>query len=352
MGLKALAYVHPFSFKFNLHDRSENPVYTYLDSLGLILKTTRTLDPSVYKFLLDDGQYDFYNPAMYEVWKSFMHQLLITDNFDGWMEDFGDIGYIYNTIEKKWEGIPFNIEYDMSDHEYFNMFPLVFHKLTYEVSTEHKKDVVTFSRSGSAGSAAYCPLIWGGDQTGSWDKKLGYPSSVTAAITSGLSGYGNWTPDILSDSPSKELWMRWVQFGAFTLVMRDHLWHYDPKTINLWTDESTQKFFKKYADIHTQLIPYLKTAAAQYQQTGCPVIRHMFLEFPEDKEALKCEYQYMLGDKLLVAPVVGEGAKSNNVYFPKGLWLDYWTKKEFSSTGEWMTVPAPLDIIPVFERIN
>jgi len=354
MGLKAITYVHPFSFRYDADPNVANTVrnFYYLDSLNLLLKLTREPDTAIYQIFNVNGQYDYYNPKMYDVWDAFLNQTLVADSFDGWMEDFGDVGYTYNHKENKWEPLPVEINYDMSDHEYFNMYPLVFHKLTYQLSSGYSKDVVSFSRSGSAGSAAFCPLIWGGDQTGSWDKKLGYPSAITAAISIGLSGYGNWTPDILSDSPSRELWMRWVQFGAFTPLMRDHLWHYDPKTINLWTDESTQKHFKKYADIHTELLPHLKTAADEYQQTGCPIIRHMFLEFPEDSETLKCEYQYMLGDELLVAPVVEEGATSKDVYFPKGAWRDYWTKEEITSEGEWMTVAAPVEIIPVFERVS
>jgi alpha-glucosidase (family GH31 glycosyl hydrolase) len=351
MGLKVLTYLHPFSLKNLQYYKFENPVYKHLDSLKLIFRPTRTLDPSRFKTFIEDGQYDFYNPEMYNVWYSFLHELLITDNFDGWMEDFGDLGYIYDNKEREWETIPFTINHKLPAEDYFNMYPLVYHKLTYQLVSELKKDVVGFCRSGSAGSAAYTRLLWGGDQVANWDKKFGYPSAVTAAISSGLSGYGNWAPDILCDSPSKELWMRWVQFGAFTTLMRDHLWDNDKSSIDLWTDESTHKYFKKYADIHTQLIPYLRAAADYYQQTGCPVIRHMFLEFPEDKETQKCEYQYMLGEKFLVAPVVEEGAKSTRIYFPKGRWKDFWTKKIFDSQGVWQSLPVTMEQIPVFERL-
>jgi len=156
----------------------------------------------------------------------------------------------------------------------------------------------------------------------------------------------------LCDSPSGELWMRWVQFGAFTPLMRDHLWSYKKSSVNLWTDTFTRAYFKKYAVIHAHLIPYLRKIADNYQKTGCPMIRHMFLEFPDDPETQKCEFQYMLGDKYLVAPVVEEGALTNSIYFPKGKWQDFRTKKIFNSPGTWKTVAAPIDIIPVYERLN
>ncbi|MFW6327105.1 MAG: hypothetical protein ACOC2F_02225 [Bacteroidota bacterium] len=80
------------------------------------------------------------------------------------------------------------------------------------------------------------------------------------------------------------------------------------------------------------------------------MIRHMMLEFPEDKETYNCEYQYMFGADYLVAPVVEEGETIKNVYFPEGAWNDFWSEKTITSEGEWIEVPAFLDLIPVFQR--
>jgi len=357
MGYKVLTYLHPFAYDNLVYYKFKNPVYQKLDSLKLLLKMTKELDPKEFKYFVTTGQYDFFNPAMYKVWFEILHELLIDDNFDGWMEDFGDIGYSYNIESREWKPLPFNnsaynSDYKISTNEYFNLYPLVYHKLTYELSSKFKKDFVSFCRSGSAGSARFTRLVWGGDQYPNWNKKFGYPSAISAAISSGLSGYGNWAPDILCDSPSRELWMRWVQFGAFTPLMRDHLWSYKKSSVNLWKDSSTREYFKKYAIIHTQLLPYMRKIADFYQQTGCPMIRHMLLEFPDDPNTQKCEFQYMLGDKFLVAPVVEEGVTTNTIYFPKGKWKDFWTKEIINSPGSWKTVAAPMDIIPVYERLN
>jgi alpha-glucosidase len=357
LGYKVLTYLHPFSYDYLVYYTFKNPVYKKLDSLKLILKMAVELDPNEFKYFVTTGQYDFFNPAMYKVWYEMLHELLIDDNFDGWMEDFGDIGYTYNVESREWKPLPFtnsayNTGYKISTNEYFNLYPLVYHKLTYELSSEFKKDFVSFCRSGSAGSAPFTRMVWGGDQSPDWNKKFGYPSAISAALSSGLSGYGNWAPDILCDSPSGELWMRWVQFGAFTPLMRDHLWSYKKSSVNLWKDTFTREYFKKYALIHAKLLPYLRKTADIYQHTGCPMIRHMFLEFPDDKETQKCEFQYMLGDKYLVAPVVEEGAVTNSIYFPKGKWQNFWTKKILNSTGTWKTVEAPMDIIPVYEKLS
>lgn len=351
MGFKVLTYLRPFSNEDLVYYKFKNPVYQRLDSLNLILKVKEDFDNERYNNFKPNGQYDFYNPQMYNVWNDMLHEILVDDNFDGWMEDFGDICYAFDKKDEKWIPLDFELDYPLSVNEYANAYPLVYHKLTYQLASGIKKDFVGFCRSGSAGSAPYTGMVCGGDQWPSWDKHMGYPSSVTAGISCGLSGYGYWAPDILCDSPSRELWKRWVQFAAFTPLMRDHLWSNRKDAIDLWTDESTRDYFKKYADIHVELKPYLLETARKYQETGCPMIRHMIIEFPDDMETYGCEYQYMLGEKLLVAPVVEEGAITKNVYFPKGNWKNFWTDDILSSEGEWRMVRAPLDVIPVYNRL-
>ncbi|TQV75960.1 hypothetical protein FKG94_15205 [Exilibacterium tricleocarpae] len=195
-------------------------------------------------------------------------------------------------------------------------------------------------------------MLWAGDQIAAWDKTFGYPSAITSGISSGLSGYANWTPDILSDSPDIELWKRWVQFAAFTPIMRDHLWENEPTSVDIWFNEKTPKYFRRYADIHMQLVPYIQKHLAAYRSNGVPLVRHMMLEFPDEPETYDCEYQYMFGPKYLIAPVVEKGAKRKKVYFPKGQWRSFWDAgSTIKSTGQWITVNAPLDVIPVYERI-
>ncbi len=351
LGFKALTYLRPFGYKDLLYYKFDNPFYRLYDSLGVVLHSQKDLPGPRYSTFMKEGQYDFYNPLMGKLWKDVLTELLIKDNFDGWMEDFGDIGYALDNEKNIWEPLDFGLEYPVSNDEYANAYPLVYHKLTHELSSEIKPDIATFSRSGFAGSASFSRMIWAGDQHANWDKHLGYPSAISSGISCGLSGYGNWTCDILCDSPSRELWKRWVQFAAFTPLMRDHLWTNKPTAIDIWTDNESFQYFKHYARIHMELVPYIQNAAKEYRETGTPIIRHMMLEFPDDKETYDCEYQYMFGEKYLVAPVVVEGATTKKVYFPEGEWKDFWSKKKIQSKGEWMEVDAPVDYIPVFERL-
>jgi alpha-glucosidase (family GH31 glycosyl hydrolase) len=143
--------------------------------------------------------------------------------------------------------------------------------------------------------------------------------------------------------------MRWAEFGALTPVMRDHPWSRPKFAVDLWHDPETIAIFRRYSILHTSLLPYFATYAAEAHRTGVPILRHLVLEYPEDPRAVTAEYQYLLGESLLVAPVIEQGAVNRKLYLPKGDWLNYWTGDHLTG-GTDVTVPAPLDQIPIFVR--
>ncbi len=351
LGYKVLSYLRHFEFDTLFIEGGNNPKYNFYVANGYILHPVTDFLPPRFSNFSIEGQYDFFNPEMGTVWENILSTILKQYNFDGWMEDFGDILYSLDNETNTWLPLDFDKDYGITHDQYANIYNLVYHQLTYKLSTSIKEDIVAFSRSGSAGSAKYSPMIWAGDQHSNWNKIMGYPTAVTAGISCGLSGYSNWTTDILCDSPSKELWKRWVQFGTFTSLMRDHLWTNKPTAVDIWTDPESFEYFKKYAQIHMDLVPYIREMSKKYRETGTPLIRHMMLEFPDDNKTWFCEYQYMFGNKYLVAPVVEDRATSKKVYFPKGTWKNFWDNQITTSVGEWIEVKAPVDIIPVFERL-
>jgi alpha-glucosidase (family GH31 glycosyl hydrolase) len=164
-----------------------------------------------------------------------------------------------------------------------------------------------------------------------------------------MAGFSTWGPDILSDGDSKELWMRWAEFGALTPVMRDHVWSKPQYSVNLWSDAETQALFKKYAILHSALLPYFATYAAEAHRTGVPIMRHTMLEYPDDPRSYGAEYQYLLGEHLLVAPVIEQGATTRTLYLPQGEWVNYWSGERYTG-GRDVTVPAPIDQIPILVR--
>jgi alpha-glucosidase (family GH31 glycosyl hydrolase) len=174
-------------------------------------------------------------------------------------------------------------------------------------------------------------------------------------------GTNTWGPDIggffatPSDAAgprSRELWIRWCQFGALTPVMRDHLgakrrWVAD--NVDLWTDAETIDTWRRYARLHNALVPYLYAYAAVAHRTGMPTLRHLVLHDPDDPEVLRQDHTYLLGGELLVAPVVEEHARVRQVYLPAGRWVSFWDESVFDGPG-YRDVPAPLEQIPLLVR--
>jgi alpha-glucosidase (family GH31 glycosyl hydrolase) len=226
------------------------------------------------------------------------------------------------------------------------VYPLLYHKVTLRIAQALNPSIAPFVRSGSPGSQQFSEVLWGADQWADWSPEYGFPSAVTAGITAGMSGFSTWGPDIMSAGTDKELWMRWVEFGALTPVMRDHVWNKPDRSFNLWTDADTTAHFKRYAQLHSSLLPYFATYADEAHRTGIPIMRHTVLQYPEDPRSATAEYQYFLGNELLVAPVISPGAAQRTLYLPKGEWVDFWSGA-FLSGGRDVTVNSPTGQIPI-----
>jgi len=337
MGFKVLTYVHPYLrsvlYPYNL----PNPSFEEGVRSGLMV-----LDPQGKpvgpKKPFADGNIDFTSAANVNWWEQKVQDILLKDNFDGWMEDYGDT---INDTDRFAAGV--------TGREMANLYPLFYHKITNEIARKAKPEVVEFDRSGYAGSQGYTPVIWGGDQSPNWSHDRGLPSVVRAGITSGLSGFGVWGPDIEDNTHSKELWTRWMEFGALTPIMRNHLWNKPEGAVTLWSDQQNIDTFRQYAGLHISLFPYFYTYAQQAAKSGMPIMRDLLLEFPNDPMTYDLDGEYMLGEEIVVAPVITQGDTSRSLYLPRGAWVNYWTG-EIMDGARQVTVPAPLRQIPIMVR--
>ena len=131
--------------------------------------------------------------------------------------------------------------------------------------------------------------------------------------------------------------------------MRTHNWGMPNFSVDIWFDTQTIDLFRNYAKLHTSLFPYFYTYAKEATKDGLPIIRHPMLEWPDDPQTYDAEFEYLLGEKILVAPVLKEGARTRSLYLPKGSWVDYWTGDVLEG-GRQVEVPAPLDRIPIFVK--
>jgi alpha-glucosidase (family GH31 glycosyl hydrolase) len=190
------------------------------------------------------------------------------------------------------------------------------------------------------------------DKSASWSEKDGLPAIVTHGGIQSLLGFVFNCPDLIGGGldegfkPEEELNVRWAQAAAFMPVMQ---FSYGPWQFS----ETAQRTIRNFAELHGKLWrSHLKPLAERAMQTGKPIWSPLFYVFPEDEKAYRIRDQFMLGEDLLVAPVLHSGARERDVYLPAGMWRDFWSGKMVPGGGTLAAVPAPLESIPVFERIR
>lgn len=271
--------------------------------------------------------------------------------------------------------------YDFDNYRYYagpalqcsNIYPVGYAKGFYEgLKTEGEKEILSLVRCAWAGSQKYGVLTWSGDIHSSFRSMR---EQLQAGLSMGMAGIPWWTSDIggflggnIQDPGFQELLVRWFAWGAFCPVFRMHgersPWHEREQEFRngvrqltsgqdneVWSfGEDNYQILTKYLFVRERLRPYIRDCMREASLSGAPVMRPLFYDFPKDKACWIVEDSYMLGPDLLVSPVMESGAKEREVYLPAGSeWTDAYTKKVYEG-GQRVTVPAPLDIIPVMIR--
>lgn len=239
---------------------------------------------------------------------------------------------------------------------YHNRYPAEWARINREAIAEagHENDVTFFSRAGFSGSSKYAPLIWAGDQLVNWSLDDGLASVIPAAISMGLSGIGQFHSDIGGYTTvawikrSKELFMRWAELSAFSAVMRTHEGNRPDANWQFDSDEETLAHFARMSKVHVKLKPYLRAMLAEYQEKGLPLLRHLWIHYPQDSNVLPLKYQYLCGRDLLVAPVYRRGHKYVRLYLPEDQWVHLWSGK--TTCSGWQKVETPFGEPAVFYR--
>jgi alpha-glucosidase len=155
-----------------------------------------------------------------------------------------------------------------------------------------------------------------------------------------------------SDMPSGELYSRWLQAAALTPFLRAHSENNLPDKEPWEYGLDFEKINRASIELRYQLLPYLYTLFREHEQTGKPVMRPLWFEYPQDSKNYLIDDQYLVGHDLLVAPVVKENQRTRSIYFPMGdNWRD-WTTGKFYKGGTTVEVEAPLEKLPVFVRVG
>lgn len=217
---------------------------------------------------------------------------------------------------------------------------------------------LTFSRSGYTGAQRF-PAHWAGDENSTW---AAFKASIQAGLSAGLSGVSMWGWDIggfSGEIPNAELYLRSTAMAAFCPVMQYHSELHgsaDLRDRTPWNiaerqgDGRALEVYRRYAKLRMRLLDYLHDEAKATAGLGIPMMRYPYLAHPEAYEFLNADpHAYLFGRDLLVAPVVEKGTSSRLVRLPLGGWVYLWSGAKFAG-GQTLTVPAPLERIPVFVR--
>ena len=215
-----------------------------------------------------------------------------------------------------------------------NLYPVRYDMAVSEITKKLHNENIMWARAAWAGSQRY-PLHWGGDAATTNTGMLG---TLRAGLSFGLSGFSFWSHDMgwFVKSTPEDLYCRWLPFGFLTSHTRAHgapptePWLYDSKRV--------QDVFRKSAEMKYRLMPYVYAQAKECTEKGLPMLRALFVEFPDDPGAWRVDDEYLFGSQILVAPLLESGITGRSVYLPEGKWIDYQTEKVYE--GGWHKIEA------------
>ncbi len=233
----------------------------------------------------------------------------------------------------------------MTGTQMHNAYPVLAARVTREIVQQYEaahpgRQIVFYTRagySGDPGSAAYTNFNFPGDEATDWSASAGLRSQTPDMLNRGLTGAFGFGTDIGGymdfydrtiegdetikiEPTTRELLLRWAEWAALTPVFRLHgalIIEHTP-----WSFPQTTAIYKSIQRLHKSVEPLIEELWREADQTGVPITRPLYLEYPDDPQAAVQTQEWMLGPDVLVAPVVEQGAKSRTAYIPEGCWHD------------------------------
>jgi alpha-glucosidase/alpha-D-xyloside xylohydrolase len=240
---------------------------------------------------------------------------------------------------------------------------------------DRRKDLTSerpwsLNRNGYAGAARFGAWIWSGDVQSRWTTLANH---IPVGLNFSMSVSPWWGTDIggfaASDEYTGELYVRWFQFAAFTPLFRSHGRNWHLHTPFGWNTGQTgpvesqpppleselhnaqvEPICKKYLELRYRLLTYNYTIAREACDTGTPMMRSTWLQFPQDPETPIIADEFMWGPNILVAPVTEKSATAHRLYLPPGQWYDWWTNNSPIAGNQWITRPVDLATLPLYIR--
>lgn len=338
-GVNTVLITQPYINKIGALDN-----YNLLASEGMLTKDANGQPHDVTTWVGEAGMFDMSNPKTQE-WLWNRLKGLTEEGVAGWWGDLGEPEVHPTTIYHA------NGE---TATEFHNQYGNEWSKIIYDGLRKDFPSMrpLLMMRGGTTGLQKYSVFPWTTDVSRSWG---GLQPQVKLMLSSGLSGLGYMSSDLGGfavdpENPiDEELYVRWVQMGAFTPSMRTHAqakpepYHYP----------DSEYILKEYIQMRYKWLPYNYTLAYENATKGWPLARPLnFMGDNRNYQYSRVEDEYLWGNNVLVAPVMEQGARSREVLFPAGTWISWYdaSKKYVGGTLEKITVDAPLDQLPLFVR--
>lgn len=316
--------------------------YDLMTSKGFILQGARAIDGYVY---------DVFNPAARKEYRELIRPLL-HQNIDGWFIDGPEPDHVPSFLQTTTAMGP--------APRVRNIYPLLhianFHKELSEDVPGKRPYILT--RCAWAGQQRYGAAVWSGDIPATFDELR---KQVTAGLDFTATGIPYWTTDIggylrgdPADKDYRELYARWFQYGTFCPIFRTH-GRREPFNIGgpneLWAyGDTVQKICTYLVRLRYKLMPYIYSMTRMVSHDDYTPMRLLAFDFADDKAARDIRDEFMYGPAFLVCPVLEAGARSRQVYLPRGAkWIDYYTGKRYNG-GQTITAEAPLERMPLFVK--
>ena len=269
----------------------------------------------------EDAVLDFSNPATVEWYQGKLARLLKM-GVGAIKVDFG-------------EAAPNNGIYASGRTGFYehNLYPLRYNKAVADITKQVTGENIIWARSAWAGSQRY-PLHWGGDAAST---DSGMAAELRGGLSFGLCGFSFWSHDVggFTARPTDDLYLRWLAFGVLSSHTRCHgvapkePWEYGQAVM----DE-----FRRIDNLKYELMPYVYAQAKDSSEHGLPMLRALFVEYPNDPGSWDVDDEYLFGSSILAAPLFEENARARDVYLPPGTWIDYQTGKDYQ--GGWHHIEA------------
>lgn len=301
------------------------------------------------------GVVDFTKPEVADWWGNYQQKPL-NDGVRGFWTDMGEPAW---SNEDATDRLHMKHYLGMHD-EIHNVYGFTWDKVVTEQFYKHNpnKRIFQMTRAAYAGLQRYT-FGWSGDSGNGNNVLEGwsqFANQIPVGLSAGLGIIPFWTSDIsgycgdIKDYDAmSELYVRWMQFGIFNPLSRAH--HEGGNAVEPWVfGTEVENITRTAIELKYQLFPYIYTYARVAHDTGLPLMRALFLEYPNDSETFDLSGQFLFGRELLVAPVVEKGAVTKKLYLPEGEWINYNDGRSVYKGNQWITVEAPLNVIPLFVK--